>query len=102
MSNSEKPSRNEDEYFVKRDAELIKERRAALDKSRSALERKSHYMKCPKCGADLVETDFHHIKIDKCPECGGIWFDKGEIEMLEHVDQSNIRQFVRSMFGLKW
>lgn len=101
MSES-KPSRTEDEYFIKQDAELIKERRASLDAQRASAERKSHYMKCPKCGADLVETDLHHIKIDRCSECGGVWFDKGEVEMLEHVDQSKIRGLVRSMFGLKW
>ena len=97
-----KPTRSEDEYFVKHDAALIKEQRARLDAERQRAERQSHYMKCPKCGSDLIETDFHHIKIDKCPECGGIWFDKGEIEMLEHVDQSAIRGFIRSMFGLKY
>jgi uncharacterized protein len=97
-----KPSRNEDEFFAKQDAELLKAQRARLDSERSRAERKSHYMRCPKCGADLVETDFHHIKIDKCPECGGIWLDHGEMEMLEHIDQSQIRSFVRSMFGLKW
>lgn len=96
------PSRNEDEYFVKLDADLIKDQRAKLDAARVILERRSHYMKCPKCGATLIETDFHHIKIDKCPECGGIWFDRGEIAMLEHVDQSNVRAFIRSLFGLKW
>jgi uncharacterized protein len=97
-----KPSRNEDEFFAKQDAELLKAQRARLDSERARAERKSHYMRCPKCGADLVETDFHHIKIDKCPECGGIWFDRGEMEMLEHIDQSQIRSFVRAMFGLKW
>ncbi|MFN8581843.1 MAG: zf-TFIIB domain-containing protein [Gemmatimonadaceae bacterium] len=96
-----KPSRNEDEYFVKLDAELIKEQRAKLDKARSQAERSAHYMKCPKCGADLVETPFHHIKIDNCPECGGTWLDRGEIELIEHVDQSRVRAFVRSMFGMK-
>lgn len=97
-----KPSRNEDEYFVKLDAELIKQQRARLDEDRARAERSAHFMKCPKCGATLVETDFHHLKIDKCPECGGIWLDRGEIDMIEHVDQSNIRAFVRSLFGLKW
>ena len=29
------------------------------------------------------------MKIDRCQDCGGIWLDKGEMEMLEHVDQSN-------------
>ena len=59
-------------------------------------------VKCPKCGHDLTETDFHQIKIDRCTTCHGVWFDAGEVEMLEHVDQSQIRSFVRSMFGLKW
>lgn len=100
--NENKPSRTEDEYFVKQDAELIKEQRARLDAERAKAERKSHYMKCPKCGADLQETEFHQIKIDRCPDCHGVWFDAGEVEMMEHVDQSQIRAFVRSMFGLKW
>jgi hypothetical protein len=96
-----KPSKSEDEYFVKQDAELIKARRAKLDEERARAERASHHMRCPKCGGQLEEIDFHHMKIDKCRECGGIWLDKGEMEMLEHVDQSRVRGFVRSMFGLK-
>lgn len=96
-----KPTRAEDEYFVKQDAELIKAQRERLDKERARAERRSHYMKCPKCGADLQEQDFHHMKIDKCPECHGLWLDQGEMEMLEHVDQSAVRGFIRSMFGLK-
>ena len=96
------PTHNENEYFVKLDADLIKQQRARLDDERARAERASHHMKCPKCGATLIETDFQHIKLDRCADCGGLWFDKGEIEMLEHVDKSNIRSFVRSMFGLKW
>jgi uncharacterized protein len=100
--NDKKPSRTEDEYFVKQDAELIKEQRARLDTQRASAERQSHFMKCPKCGHDLVETNFQQIKIDRCPSCHGVWFDAGEVEMMEHLDQSKIRSFVRSMFGLKW
>ena len=96
-----KPTKSEDEYFVKRDAELIKEQRARLDAERSQQERMSHHMRCPKCGGQLVELEYHHMKIDRCEDCGGIWLDKGEMEMLEHVDQSNVRSFVRTMFGLK-
>ncbi|MGQ0538620.1 MAG: TFIIB-type zinc ribbon-containing protein [Gemmatimonadaceae bacterium] len=98
----DKTSRNEDEYFAKQDADLIKAQRAQLDRDRAKAERASHFMRCPKCGGTLVETDFHHVKIDKCADCGGIWLDKGEIEMLEHVDQSQVRSFMRSLFGLKW
>ena len=101
MPTDERPSRNEDEYFVRRDAELIKERRARLDAERALQERSSHRNKCPRDGADLVERTHHHVKIDECPECGGVWLDKGELQMLEHVDHSSIRRFVGSMFGLR-
>ena len=98
----EKPSRNEDEYFVRLDAELIKQQRAKLDAERAKQERKSHLNKCPKCGGDLREVEFHHVKIDECPECHGMWFDKGELEMVEaHVDKSELRAFLRAMLGLK-
>jgi uncharacterized protein with PIN domain len=96
-----KPSKSEDEYFAKHDADLIKAQRARLDEERQKAERASHYMRCPKCGGQLEEIAFHHLKIDKCPDCGGIWLDKGEMDMLQHIDQSRIRQFVGSMFGLK-
>ena len=88
MPIQEKPSRNEEEYFARRNAELIKEQRAKLDQSRLSQERASHYMKCPKCGSDLAEREFHHVRIDECRECGGMWLDKGEVEMLAHVDRS--------------
>ena len=96
-----KPSRNEEEFFKKRDAELIAENRARLDAERLRAERSSHYMKCPKCGADLAEREFHRVKIDVCPECKGLWLDAGELDMLNRVDQSRLGGFVRSLFGLE-
>ncbi len=97
----EKPSRNEDEFFHKRDAELIAQKRAELDAKRKNAERASHYMKCPKCGGDLVEREYHRIKMDVCPDCHGTWLDAGELEMLSRVDHSRLGAVVRSMFGLK-
>lgn len=83
----DKPSSNEEEYFLKQDAELVKELRARLDAERDSTERKSHYMKCPKCGANLKEIIAHHVAIDVCPECGGMWLDKGEFEVLRKVKE---------------
>jgi uncharacterized protein len=99
MSNG--PHRNEDEYFVKYDAELIKQQRARLDEERRTAERKSHYNKCPRCGADLKEREFHHMKIDECPECHGVWLDKGEMDMLTHVDRSSVSRFIGDLLGIK-
>jgi ribosomal protein L37AE/L43A len=87
MPIEEKPSRNEDEYFVKQDAELIKQRRAQLDAERAKLERQTRSMKCPKCGAELQEREYHNVKIDACPSCGGVWLDAGELELVAHLDR---------------
>jgi uncharacterized protein len=101
MPIDEKPSRNEDEYFAKLDAQLIKAQRARLDQERSSSERAAHYMKCPKCGADLQEREFHHVKVDACPECKGMWLDAGELDMMKYVNQNAIGRFVGSLFGQK-
>jgi len=76
----EKPSRNEDEYWAKVDAELIKSRRAALDAEREKTRKSEQQNKCPRCCVDLKEREYHHVKIDECPQCGGVWLDKGELQ----------------------
>jgi hypothetical protein len=93
----EKPSRNEDEYFVKLDAELIKAHRARLDAERAEMERQQresererHYMRCPKCGAQLSERELRHVKVDACPECNGMWFDAGELELLRQTERHGL------------
>lgn len=99
MSTEEKPSRNEHEYFVKRDAELITERRAQLDEERKKRERSSHFNKCPRCGIELGERDQSGVKIDQCGNCGGIWLDKGELEIIEELDHHS-PGFMHNLLGL--
>lgn len=101
MPIEEKPSRNEDEYFVKLDAELIRQMRSRLDRDRAARERSSHYMKCPRCGADLQEREYNHVKVDRCPECHGAWFDAGELDFLEHTSPAGLREFFHILFWAK-
>ena len=86
---NDKPSQNEDEFFARRDAELIKELRAKQEAEATAAERKSHHMKCPKCGATLEEREQNHVKVDVCPECHGMWLDQGEVELLSKVSSQN-------------
>jgi hypothetical protein len=100
MPTDQKPSSNEEEYFARANAELIREQRARLDEERKVAERRAHLNKCPKCGGELQERQFHHMKIDVCPDCGGTWLDKGELEMLGHVERSAISRFVGDMLGL--
>ena len=102
MPSDFKPSKNEDEYFLLQDAELIKAQRVALDADRLAAERKAHHMKCPKCGADLREQEFQHLKVDLCPECRGMWLDAGEIDMIGRVKDHAVGGFILDLFrGLR-
>jgi uncharacterized protein len=39
-------------------------------------------MKCPNCNIDLVMTDRSGIEIDYCPQCRGIWLDRGELDKI--------------------
>jgi len=35
-------------------------------------------MKCPFCSTNLRQIRSNAASIDTCPECGGVWFDKGK------------------------
>ena len=40
-------------------------------------------MKCPNCpDTALVMTDRQGVEIDYCPQCRGVWLDRGEIDKL--------------------
>ena len=40
-------------------------------------------MKCPHCpGSALVITERSNIEIDYCPQCRGVWLDRGELDKL--------------------
>ena len=82
------PSSNEEEYFARRDAELMRQQREALQQAAAEAERKSHHMKCPKCGFDLITVALHGVELDQCSSCHGLWFDAGEAEvMLKHGEE---------------
>jgi len=80
----EKPSRNEDEYFAREDAELLRKQRERATAASQEAERKSHFMKCPKDGYDLSSSEFHGVQIETCPHCTGVWLDAGELQTLAH------------------
>lgn len=40
-------------------------------------------MKCPTCkDVTLVMTSRQDIEIDYCPDCRGVWLDRGELDKL--------------------
>jgi len=44
-------------------------------------------MKCPVCNdVNLVMSDRQGVEIDYCPECRGVWLDRGELDKI--IDRS--------------
>lgn len=39
-------------------------------------------MQCPNCNVTLLMTDRQGIEIDYCPQCRGVWLDRGELDKL--------------------
>lgn len=84
MPTDEKPSRNEEEYFARQNAEAIKAMRARLDEERA---KSKSSRNCPKCAVALAEAEVENVKIDRCPQCNGVWLDAGELEQLQQVNR---------------
>ncbi len=49
-----------------------------------------HYLRCPKCGMELVEIVYQNVMIDKCTGCEGIWLDAGELEIISKFEKSGL------------
>jgi Zn-finger nucleic acid-binding protein len=39
-------------------------------------------MKCPNDAATLVMSERSGVEIDYCPECRGVWLDRGELDKI--------------------
>lgn len=90
MSEIDKPSKAEDEYFARQELERRKkwaqEQSAKMAVEEKERAKKAHWMKCPKCGMDLQEIELHGVKVDQCASCGGVFLDAGELEQIGKHD----------------
>lgn len=58
--------------------------------------KKAWIYNCPKCERKMRRQFFvysYPIEIDRCPYCGGIWFDKMELEILQYLYEHKERFF---------
>ena len=39
-------------------------------------------MPCPTCNVALVMSDRQGVEIDYCPQCRGVWLDRGELDKI--------------------
>lgn len=88
MSNYDKPSQTEDDYFAREEVE--KKRKLALQQQQETAQKEKdqlkqlHFMKCPKCGMDLHAITKGKVVVDTCFNCHGVWLDAGELERVLH------------------
>lgn len=99
-------SRVEDEWFARHEKDLISQlhrervrrekqlsEHLAMEEGRK--EKELHWMKCPRCGSPLAEEPvIPEILIDRCTLCGGLFFDRGELEdvlLKSHEERRSFR-----------
>ncbi|MDR6988505.1 Zn-finger nucleic acid-binding protein [Paenarthrobacter nitroguajacolicus] len=51
-------------------------------------------MKCPVDSIDLVMSERSGVEIDYCPQCRGVWLDRGELDKI--IDRVNADSAPRS------
>jgi uncharacterized protein len=49
---------------------------------KTKLKKQVKTMKCPNCNTTLLISDKQGVEIDYCPNCRGIWLDRGELEKI--------------------
>ena len=52
-------------------------------------------MDCPVCKSAMIVLELAEVEIDYCSDCGGIWLDAGELELLLE-DSKNTKQLLNS------
>ena len=59
-------------------------------------------MKCPVCkDVTLLMSEKKGVEIDYCPECRGIWLDRGELEKILNQDEKVIEKESTNKKGKK-
>lgn len=57
-------------------------------------------MNCPVDGAELRLSERQGIEIDYCPQCRGIWLDRGELDkLLERSAQPSYGDERQPLYG---
>lgn len=93
------PFTDEDAYFAeqeKLDLERLKKERA----QRHDNERHCLRASCENVLMERVEVD--SVEVDKCPKCGGVWLDPGELDLLlkrAHGSKNGLMRFFYNLAG---
>jgi Zn-finger nucleic acid-binding protein len=83
----------EDAVYKEIERKQLEALRAKLDERRRLAEheaaREAHWMRCPKCGGQMVEQAFENVRVDRCTECHGVHLNADEVEMLVQYERDH-------------
>lgn len=94
-----KKGRNlETEHFIREEnasKHLLREQQKREHKKAQNEELKNlHYMKCPKCGHDLVSKRLSYIDVDQCSSCGVLVLEPNDIDRFITEEKSVLKTFI--------
>lgn len=89
----------EDEYFRRKEKELIEKLRAKRAEAEQQGPVQASALHCPKCDGTLIEITFEEVLIDRCNKCHGLWLDAGELERLTRQESGWLSSFWKSLSG---
>ena len=52
-------------------------------------------MNCPTCSVELKMTERQGVEIDYCPQCRGVWLDRGELDKIIERAQPQLQSSVQ-------
>jgi uncharacterized protein len=88
----------ETDYFMREEAafkhKLSEENRRQQKKDHDEELKILHFMKCPKCGHDLVNKRMTYIDIDQCSSCGILVLKPEDIDRFIDEERSVLKPFI--------
>jgi Zn-finger nucleic acid-binding protein len=54
---------------------------------------------CVKCNSILDRATFQGLEVDLCPECGGLWLDRGEITRAARLPENELGRLREQLQG---
>jgi uncharacterized protein len=79
----------EEEYFRKKEQELIEKLRAKRAEQEQRKKTDGSPVHCPKCGDALVRLTYEDVRFDRCPSCNGVWLEARELEQLTRQPENH-------------
>jgi hypothetical protein len=88
----------ETDYFLREETatkQRLQEKNRRLHKKAQDEELKAlHFMKCPRCGHDLVTKRLSYIDIDQCSSCGVLVLKPDDIDRFIAEEKSVLKTFI--------